>query len=325
VYFVLVFFLLVVVVVVGLDLLWMLWGFFFPGYGSTYGGYGGMSGYGGMGSYGAGGYGGYGGYGGGYGGMGMTPGVPPNSPPSALVQALESVQMIAQAFARLAAVLDQNLFALRGTYFSAQELGRLLHPLTQVGPIRWAINALRAIGRHLALLVGLGTLHHHHQQRLAKAAASASADGFSAAEFEHFQSMLNASRNRTRMIIAAGIAAMFAIPYLLYKVLNAPPPVQRLPSTSDAPQSEPASHLVTTSAHAITTPSPARGVRLRALFDYHSQHTGDLSFKAGDVMIVQAEGQGDGWWDVINENTHARGLVPSNFVELIDDPSIARK
>lgn len=52
---------------------------------------------------------------------------------------------------------------------------------------------------------------------------------------------------------------------------------------------------------------------VRALWDYVEEENGDLSFKAGDIVMVTDKSDIDGWWE--GEYGGRRGFFPSNYVE----------
>lgn len=51
-----------------------------------------------------------------------------------------------------------------------------------------------------------------------------------------------------------------------------------------------------------------------ALYDFQAQGEFELSFKAGDRMIVLAKNTRSGWWDARLEANGQEGFVPSNHL-----------
>lgn len=277
------------------------------GYGmgsSAYGGYGGVSG--------------YGGYGGmsGYGGYGVPPALPPNAPVSPAMRIMETMQMISQSFARTAAVLDQNLFALRGSYMSIQELLQLLSPVTNFGPLRWVFALARFILRNFAVLLGLSSLHHHH--RLSQNTPD---PNLSPSDFKNFQSKVRSSRAFAGLVVVA----VFAVPFIIAKFFRSRMESQATGLFAAFENEWNASNPPATTP-AVIPIGPAAGSRIRALFDYNASSNADLSFRSGEMMVVQGnQPGGDGWWRVVSEQSGRQGLVPSNFVEVVDGPNVSRK
>lgn len=292
-------------------------GFSGMGYGNSYSspyGYGGtMGGYGGYGSYGGPGY----GYG--YGGYGQPMGPPGTQPPvSPAMRVMETTQMISQAFARTAAILDQNLFALRGSYASLQELFQLLSPAANFGPFKWLFALVRFVLRNFAVLFGLTTLHRHATR---PAPPADDKQAISPADFDAFRSVLRGPRG-SRLMAGLVLAAVVALPYLIAKLLRRMQPPQWLAAfESEWATSEPA---VGAASAPVPAGAPPAGSRIRALYDYAACSPTDLSFKAGDVLVVDGVQGGDGWWGAVSEQSGLRGLVPSNFVEVVGGP-LARK
>ena len=61
--------------------------------------------------------------------------------------------------------------------------------------------------------------------------------------------------------------------------------------------------------------APAAGARARALYSFEASEDDELSFEAGDVLMVEPSEQA--WWTgAIGD---ARGSFPSNYVEIIDE------
>ncbi|KAI8991605.1 hypothetical protein BDF20DRAFT_811412 [Mycotypha africana] len=70
----------------------------------------------------------------------------------------------------------------------------------------------------------------------------------------------------------------------------------------------------------VPPPPPSqtlKPIRARTLYDYTSEQPGDLSFKAGDIIIVveKTDSQNDWWTGKLNGRT---GAFPSNYVELMN-------
>lgn len=80
-------------------------------------------------------------------------------------------------------------------------------------------------------------------------------------------------------------------------------PAKPAPSSVKSPAGD-------TGAAPVAGMVPAGQQRVRALFDYDGEE-GDLSFKAGDIIIVHGKDP-HGWW--LGEKDGVRALVPSNFV-----------
>lgn len=55
-------------------------------------------------------------------------------------------------------------------------------------------------------------------------------------------------------------------------------------------------------------------VRVRALYDYEATQDGDLSFRAGDIIVTDGGAfSGDGW--VSGECDGRTGIFPANYTE----------
>lgn len=54
-----------------------------------------------------------------------------------------------------------------------------------------------------------------------------------------------------------------------------------------------------------------------ALYDFQAQGEFELSFKAGDKLIVLAKNTRSGWWDARLESNGQEGFVPSNHLRLV--------
>lgn len=66
-----------------------------------------------------------------------------------------------------------------------------------------------------------------------------------------------------------------------------------------------------------TLPQPPPKVNVkqaRAIYDFNAQEDNEVGFKAGDVLTIHNT-RGD-WWE--GELNGKRGLLPSNYVQLID-------
>jgi len=63
---------------------------------------------------------------------------------------------------------------------------------------------------------------------------------------------------------------------------------------------------------AVPTP-PAKSPKAKAVYDFNAQEANELPFKIGDIITIVAQ-KGD-WWE--GELNGKRGLLPSNYVELI--------
>lgn len=68
-------------------------------------------------------------------------------------------------------------------------------------------------------------------------------------------------------------------------------------------------------AAGVEVPELAPGkIRIRALYDYDATQDGDLSFRAGDMIIADgASFSGDGW--VSGECNGSTGIFPANYTE----------
>ncbi|KAG6820977.1 hypothetical protein H0H93_008606 [Arthromyces matolae] len=86
---------------------------------------------------------------------------------------------------------------------------------------------------------------------------------------------------------------------------NHPPPAVAAPTT----------HVSTS----VSSLPPGVLFRAKALWDYneHGQNTGDLPFRAGDIIDITAETNAD-WWT--GRNNGRDGLFPSNYVERLPPP-----
>ncbi|KAJ3076138.1 hypothetical protein HDU98_005557 [Podochytrium sp. JEL0797] len=88
--------------------------------------------------------------------------------------------------------------------------------------------------------------------------------------------------------------------------------VYRTPTTSSLPSPEytrPAPPL----SGRLPAPAPPAGPRVRALYDYEGQRDGDLSFRAGDEIVLVRE-DGDWWTGRMGRN---EGVFPFNYVERV--------
>lgn len=57
----------------------------------------------------------------------------------------------------------------------------------------------------------------------------------------------------------------------------------------------------------------------KALFAYKAQHENDLSFRAGDIIVVTTRTEQDvDWWEGKLKNGSGRGMFPSNYVKVLD-------
>jgi hypothetical protein len=60
--------------------------------------------------------------------------------------------------------------------------------------------------------------------------------------------------------------------------------------------------------------------RVKALYDYNAQEENELTFKAGDVIIVIVEDD-SGWWQgKLEKNQSKEGLFPGNYCEPLKEP-----
>lgn len=64
-------------------------------------------------------------------------------------------------------------------------------------------------------------------------------------------------------------------------------------------------------------------VMVRALYDYHAQEEGELSFKKGDIIKLLEKDDEGGWW--IGDLRGIMGLFPKNFVETVDPAELRAK
>jgi len=68
--------------------------------------------------------------------------------------------------------------------------------------------------------------------------------------------------------------------------------------------------------HELREPVGDGQVRAIALFDYHAQQEGDLSFHKGEViLVVKKSDSTDDWWT--GRVSARQGLFPANFVEVV--------
>ena len=58
---------------------------------------------------------------------------------------------------------------------------------------------------------------------------------------------------------------------------------------------------------------------IRYVFNKYSigQESGDLSFKKGDKFAVRSQRR-DGWWEADNLENGESGMIPSNFMKVIN-------
>ena len=69
--------------------------------------------------------------------------------------------------------------------------------------------------------------------------------------------------------------------------------------------------------YGMTTATYENYPRARVLYDYDAQAPGDLTMRAGDIVIVLENEDEQGWWQgTINNKT---GLFPSTYVEVLYD------
>lgn len=88
------------------------------------------------------------------------------------------------------------------------------------------------------------------------------------------------------------------------------------PSLTQQPVAEPVIEKITTPVQETApVPEPAELEEYYvASYPYQSQETGDLSFNAGDMIIVTKK-EGD-WWT--GRNGSSIGIFPSNYVQKTD-------
>ncbi|KPV75271.1 uncharacterized protein RHOBADRAFT_53268 [Rhodotorula graminis WP1] len=111
---------------------------------------------------------------------------------------------------------------------------------------------------------------------------------------------------------------------------GAPPPPPAPPARSD-PEPEPEREIegptATLASLSLSTGdatgslpprTPSSGQRARALFDYDADEDNELSLVEGEVL-ERLEQVDPGWWEAENAQGK-RGMFPSNYVELIDEP-----
>lgn len=72
--------------------------------------------------------------------------------------------------------------------------------------------------------------------------------------------------------------------------------------------------ILTKSKVAHVQPPADTRPRARVLYHYEPQHDGDLELKPGTTIVLVDQPDG-GWWE--GEFNGARGIFPSNYVELI--------
>ena len=61
--------------------------------------------------------------------------------------------------------------------------------------------------------------------------------------------------------------------------------------------------------------------KAKALFDYEAEVLGDLTLRAGDIIIVLDKDSEGGWWT--GRIGNREGIFPSNYAEMIDDKELA--
>ena len=62
-----------------------------------------------------------------------------------------------------------------------------------------------------------------------------------------------------------------------------------------------------------------QGFQVRVIVDCESELNGELTLKVGDIINVLSTNVSEGWWK--GRSNGAVGIFPSNFVEIIDEPS----
>ncbi|KXS12657.1 myosin-Ie-like protein [Gonapodya prolifera JEL478] len=64
-------------------------------------------------------------------------------------------------------------------------------------------------------------------------------------------------------------------------------------------------------------PPPKKLPRAKALYAYQAQEADELTFEPGDIILI-ASRDDPGWWTGTKVGTTKKGLLPANYVELVD-------
>lgn len=56
--------------------------------------------------------------------------------------------------------------------------------------------------------------------------------------------------------------------------------------------------------------------KVKALFDFHAEEDGEISFKKGDILMV-LEKPDPNWWMGMIDSERSKGLFPSTYVRAI--------
>jgi hypothetical protein len=86
------------------------------------------------------------------------------------------------------------------------------------------------------------------------------------------------------------------------------------PDSQDVTPVRKNSALPTPTAKPMPVAPAKKQPRAKALYDFNSQDTGELGFKVGDIVTVYS--QNGEWWEA--EMNGKRGLIPSNYVQIVD-------
>jgi hypothetical protein len=58
-------------------------------------------------------------------------------------------------------------------------------------------------------------------------------------------------------------------------------------------------------------------VKVKALYDFSPSSPGELTFRAGDILIVKQSNEPD-WWDGMIEGSNTIGAFPAAYVERVE-------
>jgi len=67
----------------------------------------------------------------------------------------------------------------------------------------------------------------------------------------------------------------------------------------------------------LAEPPPKGKVKLRALFDFEAIQQGDLSFKVGDIILIDDDKYAENSWIIGHTVDGKHGLFPTNYTELV--------
>lgn len=278
--------------------------------GSAYGGYGGYGGFGG--GYGSG-YGSpYGGYGG-YGGYGRTGLYSHNSSDESTDfirmaeessrQAFQSIESIVHAFGSVSMMLESTYFAVHSSFRAvlgvADHFSKLRGHMSHVISSLAIIKTLNWFVRRLAFLMGVTSDDPSDERVWSEAERAANpSDALAAALMQR--------KSSSSWPIVIFFAVVFGTPWLIWKLLL------RISGPEGGGQSRPSL------SHWMQGVGPH--YRAKGLYDFQTQSQRELSFTAGQEMIVapkELQPTSVRGWILASDGKNV-GLVPSSYVTIIE-------